>query len=526
MEVKIAAGQDEKTFRAQDITQEGAPSGFAYELIGRKESAQQIQPLPATENQSLSVERDLEQQMQLHSQLPLGEPMLPVLKSIQKLTVPEGSAAMWYCDTCARSVTVGKRDKHLGSFFHLEQALFRGEIGESDARHEEIHPTVHEGPTDTAPQVLPTEEYPEAPLAPPLVSTDSSHCATCSRTYKLVNYESHLNSRSHQSALLLLRPVSPTIEQPAPPPISASEPGSECWFCTSCNVYRRPGERETHLASKKHIQRAGSLPASARGTPVPPAIPEVDTFWPSPVGDEEKAEGVDTSQVRLQELAGDYVPEKQEAGCGDSEGVCYCEVCGKDVKSNLRKFHGWYCSVCRVMVHDEWREDHLKRAPHFQRQPLETPTTVETEACEDDVRPSAPLLSADNRDANYCVSCDKQFKNITPHLLSMVHLRKLQDYKPPVATYESEHDEGRGGSEGVGGGADSRDEEDFSRLNHNQEPSGTAEAEAEAEPVTWNCALCDIEMPIAKRRSHEEHSFHLRRLEQKRLEDGGQPVGS
>lgn len=202
----------------------------------------------------------------------------------------------------------------------------------------------------------------------------------------------------------------------------------------------------------------------------------------------------------------------------------------------------WYCDSCDKYLNFTRRDEHLGGLFHFEQahslsetigpQAKETPATVETDVCVDDVRVSTPSHAGANRDANYCVSCNKQLKNISAHLLSKVHLRKLKNYQPPVTEYEKEdHQDGKA-SEGAGGGAGHGDGGVVDRLNQLVRRRALEKNNSElcvmaaSEPEIWNCTVCKIDMPPATRKSHEAHPLHVGRLEQNKPKAGGQMVGS
>lgn len=217
----------------------------------------------------------------------------------EKSTIPALPANRWYCSSCDQDISVDSRDEHLASLLH---ALSRGEIPTFDSGRQVVL-TQPVARAATA-QILVMQNHPPV-LAPLVIPSDSFYCAPCKRTRKLVGYDAHMHSESHCTAAQLLGPLSTALENSISTPVSASDCNSETWFCMTCKVYLNSDVRESHRSSKQHIIKSGKQPYLALGIRDWSTIQQLDTFWPSPVGDDEQPENVSSDQATAKNIAGD-----------------------------------------------------------------------------------------------------------------------------------------------------------------------------------------------------------------------------
>lgn len=503
METKITSGQKQANVPTEAVTREAVTKDVSYAFVGRKESAQQTRPLlppRCTYHFHGSLESYLQKPaMQLHlNPLPTGQEPKPRLvpKQLQKPTIPEELAAMFYCSACDKYLNVDRREQHLNSQLHIDQALSSSQIPISGARPEAIvpPPAVQETPTDFAPRGLTMDESTPASPAPRIVPADSFHCITCDRTRKLIGYTTHMKCKSHRKALLQPSPVSTAIQNPALPSIPKSEFGPETWLCKACKIYLHLDVRESHLASTEHIVEARGQPNSLQKPKnifSPITAPHGDTFPPSPTHGGGKLEDMDSHQATAEDLfVNDPRPKEKLAArkaVNEADEIWYCDVCGQDINAKAREWHlspGWYCGVCQGMVHEDWRDDHLRLPAHSKRQSEETPAVVDIESRVDGVRASTPPLSGDTHNANYCIPCNKQFKDISAHLLCKGHPQRLPNYQPPPGRL-------------------------YCSICSQEYPEAAQEIH---ETPAWDCVLCGTRTHTRFRKAHEEGGGHIRRV--------------
>lgn len=275
----------------------------------------------------------------------------------EKSTIPALAANRWYCSSCDQDISINNRDEHLGSLLH---ALSRGEIPTFDGGREVVRtrPAVRAA---TA-QILVIEEQPPvsalavipflAPV-PPVIPSDSFHCAPCKRTRKLVGYDTHMHSESHCAAAHLLGPRSTALENPTSTSVSASNSDPETWFCMTCKVYLHRDVRASHRSSKQHINKSGKQSHIALGIRDWAGVQQLDKFWPSPVGDEEQPENVGSYQATAEDMAGDESLAVRDASNEAIPGFSYCRVCEKDINPQRSMKHlspGYYCGGCGIVV--------------------------------------------------------------------------------------------------------------------------------------------------------------------------------
>lgn len=277
----------------------------------------------------------------------------------EKSTIPTLAANRWYCSSCDQDISIHSRDEHLGSLLH---ALSRGEIPTFDGGREVVRtrPKVRAA---TA-QILVIEEQPPvsalavipflAPV-PPVIPSDSFHCAPCKRTRKHVGYDAHMNSESHCTAARLLGPRSTTLENPTPTSVSASSSDPDTWFCMTCKVYLHRDVRGSHRSSKQHINKSGKQSHIVLGIRDWTGVQQLNKFWPSPVGDEEQPQDVGNNQATAQDMAADEPLDKavRDASNEAMPGLSYCCVCEKDINPQRSMKHlspGYYCGGCGIVV--------------------------------------------------------------------------------------------------------------------------------------------------------------------------------
>lgn len=277
----------------------------------------------------------------------------------EKSSTPALAANRWYCSSCDQDMSINSRDEHLGSLLH---ALSRGEIPTFDGGRQIVRtqPAVRAATT----QILAIEEQPPVAVpavlpppvpAPPVIPSDSFHCAPCKRTRKFVGYDAHIHSESHCAAARLLGPRSTALENPTTPAVSVSNCEPESWFCITCKVYLHRDVRESHRSSKQHINKSGKQAYIALGIRDWTGVQQLDNFWPSPVGDEEQPENVGSDQATAQNMAGDETLEKavRDVSKKAMPVFSYCRVCKKDInpEHSMKDLSpGYYCGGCRIVV--------------------------------------------------------------------------------------------------------------------------------------------------------------------------------
>lgn len=288
-------------------------------------------------------------------------------------------------------------------------------------------------------------------------------CEICEKHCHISTREAHLGSKKHikKAGGTPHIPVPAIVEDPIPATMLVSD-----WFCEICEKDYHINTREAHLGSKKHVKRAKLTHAAQklREMLTPVGMPPVDL----PRGDETPGTDPLTEKLLF-----------QEAKTQDGDYVSYCDVCGKKIKFILGSWNvspGIYCGICQMMVHADCLDAHLARASHLKPQSRETPSV--------DVRVTTPSVAEDTPDVNYCVPCKKQFKDISPHLLSKVHLRKLASHQlPPGKLY-----------------CDVCSQEYVEAM------------EKMHRTPAWDCELCDTKTHTGFRSLHEESEAHVLRV--------------
>lgn len=213
---------------------------------------------------------------------------------------------------------------------------------------------------------------PTPPLPAPSVPADSFHCTICNRTRKLAGYDLHLESEFHQNAVLLLEPAPPAIETPAPLPMLVAE-----WVCEVCESSCHINTRETHLASKKHVKKAGLMDAARK----------------------------------LREM---LTPVAGDSGVGGG---------GEDLASDAAPvlMTDWFCEICEKHCHISTREAHLGSKKHIKMvggvPPVPVPAIIE------DPVPTTMLVSD-----WFCEVCERDYHINTreTHIGSKKHIRKAK----------------------------------------------------------------------------------------------------
>lgn len=258
-------------------------------------------------------------------------------------------------------------------------------------------------------------------------------------------------------------PVStnPTQEVSAPVPATVNPPSeSKTFFCEVCGKSKSVAGKAGHMKSKKHKKKVVEQAAKARveaggggkvgGKGVEIGVSSVAAEEVRGHGDvypvSAERDAVATTTESYQKTAAreehPYVPSQElpipavsippsvpdattPSSSSQTNGMnsnptsaalteeppaaFYCDVCEKELMSSMQAWHGskgWFCEVCKITTHEDWRETHIGGFEHMKLEP------------EEETRP-------------YCIMCDKTANDMSKHVLTKGHRLKMPNYTPP-----------------------------------------------------------------------------------------------
>lgn len=257
-----------------------------------------------------------------------------------------------------------------------------------------------------------------------------------------------------------LHAPNPTQEVSAPVPATVNPPSeSKTFFCEVCGKFKFVAGRAGHMKSKRHkkkaVEQAAKAPVEAggggkvggKGVEIGAgsvAAEEVrghgDVY---PVSAERGVAATTTESYQKTAARKEHpyatsqqpipavsippsIPDattpsssSQTNGMNSNPGgaalneeppaTFYCDVCEKELMSSMQAWHGskgWFCEVCKITTHEDWRETHIGGFEHTKLEP------------EKETRP-------------YCIACDKTAKDMSKHVLTKGHRMKMPNYMPP-----------------------------------------------------------------------------------------------